>query len=85
MQKAQGAGTAHDGSDLAQVDRYSRALYDAAPASQPAISKARKLVPRGSVAIAGRFDMIDTARRGWVSFDDVKRYMREQGATLLPD
>jgi carboxypeptidase C (cathepsin A) len=74
------------GTDLAaQVDQRLRALFDAAPASVPGRLTRDEARAAGLGYIAGRFDAIDTARRGWVTFDDVKRYMRTQGATLLPD
>ncbi len=74
------------GADLAaQVESRLRALYDGAPASQPGRLTRDEARLAGLGYIASHFDAIDAGRRGFVTFDDVKRYMREQGATLLPD
>ena len=59
-------------------------LLESAPtkrAGQITIDEARA---SGLGFIANNFDAIDTRHTGAVSFEDVKRFMRAQGAAMLP-
>jgi hypothetical protein len=69
----------------AQVEARLRAPFDAARAATPGVLTRAEARSAGLGFIAQHFDAIDARGAGAVSFADVKRYMREQGATGLQD
>jgi hypothetical protein len=66
----------------AQVEQTLRDPFDAAKGKQPGVLTRDEARAAGLGYIAKNFDAIDVRRTGAVSFDDVKRFMRSQGATL---
>ncbi len=68
----------------AQVDRKLRAAFDAARGKDAGELTREEAQAAGLGYIARDFDAIDVRRAGAVRFEDVKRYLRQQGASL-PD
>jgi hypothetical protein len=66
----------------AQVERKLKARFDAADASRGGTLTRDQARAAGLGYIVKHFDEIDRQRAGAVSFDDVKRYLRAQGAQL---
>ena len=65
-----------------QVARKLRQAFDAADSSGTGTITREQARAAGLGFVAGHFDSIDTARRGAVSFEDLKRFLREQGAKI---
>ena len=66
----------------AQIEAKLRAGFDAADAKRAGSLTREQAKAAGLGYVAENFDRIDTRRSGRVSFDDVKRYLRSQGAEL---
>lgn len=66
----------------AQVERKLKAGFDRADTSGSGTLTREQARAGGLGYIVRHFDQIDRQRAGAVSFDDVKRYLREQGAKL---
>jgi hypothetical protein len=69
----------------ADVEQRIRSLFFAAPAKRAGSLTLDEARAAGLGYIVNNFAAIDTRSTGAVTFDDVKNYMRSQGATLLPD
>ena len=73
------------GEDLrAQVERKIREGFEAADTKRGGALTLEEARAAGLGFVARDFDAIDQRRAGRVTFDDVKRFLREQGAQL-PD
>lgn len=68
----------------AQVERKLREEFDAAPGKRAGELTRDEARAAGLGYVARNFDAIDARRAGAVRFEDVKRFLREQGAQL-PD
>ena len=66
----------------AQVERKLHAGFDRADTSGNGTLTREQARAGGLGFIVRHFDQIDRDRAGAVSFDDVKRYLREQGAQI---
>jgi hypothetical protein len=66
----------------AQIEAKLRAGFEAADAHRTGTLTREQAKAAGLGYVAENFDRIDTRRSGRVSFDDVKRYLRSQGAAL---
>jgi len=66
----------------AQGESKLRANFDAADTAHSGRLTREQARSGGLGYIANDFDKIDVAKRGSVSFDDVKRYLRSRGAAL---
>lgn len=64
----------------AQVERKLRESFDAADVGKRGAVTREQAAAAGLGVVAKHFDRIDTAGRGEVTFEDVKRYLRERGA-----
>jgi carboxypeptidase C (cathepsin A) len=62
-----------------QVTQRLRGLFDAAKGREPGRLTREEARAAGLGFIASRFDAIDAAQRGSVSFEDVARYLEERG------
>ena len=69
----------------AQVEERLRGLFDSARPKRAGLLTLEEARAAGLGYIANNFQAIDTRGTGAVSFDDVKRFMRERGATTLPN
>jgi hypothetical protein len=63
----------------AQVERKLRQSFDAADVAGRGRLTREQARVAGLGVVANNFDRIDTARRGEVTFEDVKRFLRERG------
>lgn len=63
----------------AQVERKLRESFDAADIGKHGTLTREQARAAGLGVVANNFDRIDVAGRGAVTFDDVKRYLRERG------
>ncbi len=71
------------GADLrAQVERKLRANFDAADTTGAGSITRAQAQAAGLGFVANHFDRIDAGATGRVTFDDLKRYLRAQGAEL---
>jgi hypothetical protein len=71
------------GIDLnAQVERKLRASFDAADVQRTGSLTREQAGAAGLGFVVNNFDRIDEAGTGRVTFDDLKRYLRAQGAAL---
>jgi carboxypeptidase C (cathepsin A) len=68
----------------AEVEQRLRVLFDGAHAKRTGTLTRDEAAAAGLGYIVKNFDAIDSRGTGAVTFEDVKRYMREQGATMLP-
>ncbi len=66
----------------AQVEHKLRESFDAADTGKRGLVTREQARAAGLGVVANNFDRIDTAGRGAVTFDDVKRYLRERGGRL---
>ena len=66
----------------AQVERKLRASFDAADRSGSGTLTREQARAAGFGIVADNFDRIDSGRNGRVSFEDLKRYLRQRGARL---
>jgi hypothetical protein len=66
----------------AQIEAKLRAGFEAAAAQRAGTLTREQAKAAGLGYVAENFERIDTRRSGRVSFDDVKRYLRSQGADL---
>ena len=66
----------------AQVERKLKAAFDAADRSHTGSLTREQASAAGLGFVAGHFEQIDRQRAGAVRFEDVKRYLIEQGARL---
>jgi len=66
----------------AQVERKLRASFDAADVAGAGSLTREQASAAGLGFVVKNFDRIDTAGAGRVTFDDLKRYLRAQGADL---
>lgn len=66
----------------AQVERKLRQRFDAADVAKRGALTREEARAGGLGRVANDFDRIDTAGRGSVTFEDVKRYLRERGGKL---
>ena len=66
----------------AQVERKMKQCFDAADVSHSGALTRQQAAAAGLGFIAKHFDAIDRQKTGAVRFDDVKRYLVEQGAAL---
>lgn len=66
----------------AQIEAKLRAGFEAADARRAGTLTREQAKAAGLGYVAENFDRIDTRRSGRVSFDDVKLYLRSQGADL---
>ena len=66
----------------AQVERKLRASFDAADVAHAGSLTRDQARAAGLGFIVNNFDRIDAAGTGRVTFDDLKRYLRTQGADL---
>jgi hypothetical protein len=72
-----------EGAELkAQVERKLLASFEAADVERAGTLTRDQARAGGLGFIVKNFDRIDTAGAGRVSFDDLKRYLRAQGADL---
>ena len=72
-----------DGSELkAQVERKLRTSFDAADVSGAGAITRDQAQAAGLGFVVANFERIDAAGTGRVTFDDLKRYLRTQGADL---
>jgi hypothetical protein len=69
----------------AEVEGRLRTLFEAARAKRAGELTVDEARAAGLGYVANNFDAIDARRTGAVSFDDVKRFMRAQGAAMLPE
>jgi len=69
----------------AEVEQRLRTLFDSARPKRAGLLTLEEARAAGLGYIANNFQAIDTRGTGAVSFGDVKRFMRERGATTLPD
>ena len=65
----------------AEVERKLRQQFEAADASGAGITRAQAAAA-GLGYVERHFDQIDTSQSGRIRFDDVKRFMKQRGATL---
>jgi len=82
LRKAAPQPPPHGGTLKAQVERKLRAGFDAADIEHAGSVTLAQARAAGLGYVANNFARIDAAGAGRVSFDDVKRYLREQGADL---
>lgn len=76
-------GTPTQGPALrAQVERKLKAAFDAADVSRSGSLTRQQATDAGLGFVARHFEQIDRQRAGTVRFDDIKRYLIEQGAKL---
>jgi carboxypeptidase C (cathepsin A) len=68
----------------AEVEQRLRTLFDGARAKRTGMLTLEEARAAGLGFIANNFTAIDARGAGSVTFEDVKRFMREQGATMLP-
>ena len=66
----------------AQVERKLRASFDAADVTGAGSLTREQALAAGLGFVVKNFDRIDAAGTGRVTFDDLKRYLRTQGAEL---
>ena len=66
----------------AQVERKLKQAFDAADVSHSGALTREQAAAAGLGFVAKHFDAIDRQKAGAVRFDDVKRYLVEQGAVL---
>jgi hypothetical protein len=66
----------------AQIEAKLRAGFEAADTKRSGLLTRDQARAAGLGIVADNFDRIDTKRSGRVSFDDLKRYLRSQGADL---
>ncbi len=66
----------------AQVERKLKKAFDAADANHTGALTRQQANAAGLGFVARHFDRIDRQKTGAVRFDDVKRYLIEQGAQL---
>ncbi len=66
----------------AQIEAKLRAGFDAADTKRAGTLTRGEARAAGLGYVADNFERIDRRRSGRVSFDDVKRYLRSQGADL---
>jgi len=66
----------------AQIEAKLRAGFEAADTKRSGVLTREQARAAGLGIVADNFDRIDTKRSGKVSFDDLKRYLRSQGADL---
>jgi hypothetical protein len=66
----------------AQIEAKLRASFDAADTKRSGLLTREQARAAGLGIVADNFDRIDTKHGGKVSFDDLKRYLRAQGADL---
>ncbi|MEP6679103.1 MAG: EF-hand domain-containing protein [Betaproteobacteria bacterium] len=72
-----------EGAELkAQVERKLRASFDAADVAGAGSLTRAQAQAAGLGYVAKNFERIDAAGTGRVTFDDLKRYLRAQGADL---
>ena len=77
------AATPTEGAALrAQVERKLKKAFDAADVSHTGSLTRQQANAAGLGLVARHFDQIDRNKTGAVRFDDVKRYLIEQGAQL---
>ena len=62
------------------VDRKLRQTFDGADAARSGSLTREQAARAGWGMVAQEFDRIDTARSGRVSYEDIRRYLRERGA-----
>jgi hypothetical protein len=67
----------------AQVERKLRAAFEAADRAGTGRITREQARAAGLGAVAEQFDRIDVQRRGSVSFEDYRRYLRSRGAHNL--
>jgi len=82
LRKAAPQPPPHGDTLKAQVERKLRAGFDAADIEHAGSVTLAQARAAGLGYVANNFARIDAAGAGRVSFDDVKRYLREQGADL---
>ena len=66
----------------AQIEAKLRAGFEAADTQRSGSLTREQARAAGLGIVADNFERIDTKRSGRVSFDDLKRYLRAQGADL---
>jgi hypothetical protein len=66
----------------AQIEAKLRASFEAADTKRAGTLTREQAKAAGLGYVAENFERIDTRRSGRVSFDDLKRYLRSQGADL---
>jgi len=69
----------------AQVEQRLRAPFDAANAKRAGTLTLEEARAAGLGYVVNNFAAIDTRGTGTVTFEDVKAFMRAQGAPMLPD
>jgi carboxypeptidase C (cathepsin A) len=69
----------------AEVEQRLRGLFDGARAKRAGSLTRDEAAAAGLGYIVNNFAAIDTRGTGAVTFEDVKNFMRAQGATMLPD
>jgi hypothetical protein len=82
LRKAQAAAPTEGRALRAQVERKLKEAFDAADAGHTGSLTRQQANAAGLGFVAGHFEQIDRQRTGRVRFDDVKRYLIEQGAQL---
>jgi len=82
LRKAAPQPSTHGETLKAQVERKLRAGFDAADREHAGTLTLAQARAAGLGYVANNFARIDTAGTGRVSFDDIKRYLREQGAGI---
>jgi hypothetical protein len=77
------AGPTRGAALQAQVERKLRAAFEAADRAGTGRITREQARAAGLGAVTEQFDRIDVQRRGSVSFEDFKRYLRSRGAHNL--
>jgi hypothetical protein len=80
--KASTAPPAEGAALRAQVERKLKKAFDAADVNRTGSLTRQQASAAGLGFVARHFDQIDRQKTGTVRFDDVKRYLIEQGAQL---
>ncbi len=82
LRKPSGAAPTEGPALRAQVERKLKAAFDAADVSRSGSLTRQQANAAGLGFVARHFEQIDHQRTGAVRFEDVKRYLIEQGAKL---
>lgn len=82
LRKAPAAAPTEGPALRAQVERKLKAAFDAADRSRSGSLTREQANAAGLGFVAKHFEQIDRQRAGAVRFEDVKRYLIEQGARL---
>ena len=81
--RAASAPTTRGAALNAQVEKKLRASFDAADVDHDGTLTLDEARAAHFGMVADHFDRIDAAKRGHVGFEDLKRYLRNRGATTL--